>query len=312
MSEQCDDGGGGDEDYCKNDCQLNVCGDGILCSGDQCGVAAGTMLEECDDGDGIDDNACSNDCLVNCTPGTMTFDYTGTEVEFPVPVGCTTVLIEAWGAQGGDDPPASGGLGGFATGTLTVQSGEVLYLYVGGAGVDGPGTGENCNMVGGFNGGGATGTMCCSNAGGGAGSGGGASDVRVGGRELADRVLVAAGGGGAGSDQAGAVGGGLIGGDGQAYNGVAAGGGTQTAGGQVGGHFDSHECTIGTAGALGLGGIGDGNDGGGGGGGYDGGGGGANNAGGGGGSSYTGGVTGGNTMAGQQTGDGQIILSWSM
>lgn len=246
-----------------------------------------------------------------CASGTMTFDFTGAEQTWTVPAGVTSIDIEAWGAQGGADGTALGGLGGYATGTLAVTPGQTLYIYVGGQGVSGPGSGQNCGFAGGYNGGGPTGDICCSNAGGGAGSGGGASDIRVGGNTYNERVIVAAGGGGAGDGSTGANGGGLVGSNGGTYNGVTATGGTQSAGGIAGGtYYPNHTCNPGTDGTFGVGGMGDGNDAGGGGGGWYGGGGGANNGAGAGGSSYIDGVTGGSTTGGVHSGDGQIIVSW--
>lgn len=247
-----------------------------------------------------------------CSATNQTFTYTGAMETFVVPAGINSVTIETWGAQGGNDGTVLGGLGGYATGTLAVTPGQTLYIYVGGKGTDGPGSGQNCGLAGGWNGGGPTGATCCSNAGGGAGAGGGASDVRVGGTALTDRVIVGAGGGGAGDNDVGANGGGLVGDNGGSYNSVQTTGGTQSAGGQAGGtYWPSHTCSPATDGALGVGGDGDGNDGGGGGGGYYGGGGGANNGAGGGGSSYIGGVTAGSTTGGLQSGDGEIVISWS-
>lgn len=252
----------------------------------------------------------ADNCSSLGSSGSQTFDFTGGAQTFTVPAGVTSITVQAWGAQGGNDGTTLGGRGGFATGNLAVTPGQVLNIYVGGKGTDGPGSGQNCNLPGGFNGGGNTGSTCCSNAGAGAGAGGGGSDVRVGGTSLANRRIVAGGGGGSGSNNAGAVGGGLTGGNGQPFNNVPATGGSQTAGGNAGGHFTNHTCSAGSNGTLGAGGRGDGNDGGGGGGGYYGGGGGANNAGGGGGSSYVGGVTGGSTQSGQRNGNGRIILTW--
>jgi hypothetical protein len=244
--------------------------------------------------------------------GSATFSFTGAMQTWVVPVGVTSITIDAYGAQGGFDGTVAGGLGGYATGTLSVTPGSTINIYVGGKGVDGPGSGQNCNLLGGYNGGGNTGATCCSNAGGGAGSGGGASDVRVGGITLNDRVIVGAGGGGAGDNQVGANGGGLIGSDGGTYNGVTATGGTQSAGGQAGGtYFPNHTCSPATDGSLGQGGDGDGNDGGGGGGGYYGGGGAANNGPGAGGSSYIGGVTTATTTGGLQSGDGQVVITFT-
>lgn len=240
--------------------------------------------------------------------GVDTFYYTGAVQMFVVPCS-KTFNLNVWGAQGGDDTPTAGGMGGYSTGQYTANAGDTLWIYVGGKGTDGPG-GLNCNSPGGWNGGGPTGSICCSNAGGGAGAGGGGTDIRVNGQALTNRVIITGGGGGAGSNNVGAAGGGTTGGNGNPYNGVSAIGGSQTAGGTPGGHFTSHTCIAGTSGALGQGGMGDGNDGGGGGGGYYGGGGGANNGGGAGGSGYIGGVTGGTMTSGVRSGHGLVIITW--
>ncbi len=85
--EFCDDGNSVDDDECRNDCTIPVCGDGIVDAqnGETCdppGSAAGSNGnlcranctvcgdsivndgEQCDDGDGIDNDECRNDCAV--------------------------------------------------------------------------------------------------------------------------------------------------------------------------------------------------------------------------------------------------------
>ena len=124
---------------------------------------------------------------------TQTFNYTGSQQMFTVPPCVTSLTIDVKGAQGGNVGTASGGLGGRVQATMTVTPGDVLYIYVGGAGI----TSLN-SPSGGFNGGG--GTFSYSNDGicGTAGTGGGASDIRLNGTTLNDRVAVGGGGGGAG------------------------------------------------------------------------------------------------------------------
>ncbi len=269
---------------------------------------------------------------------TTTFDFTGDVQTYTIPVGVTSITIEAWGGQGqattiDDFGSSSGGLGGYATGMLAVTPGDVLNIYVGGEGLEGEG---------GYNGGGAGGFATAGSGGttGYGGSGGGASDIRIDGTTLTDRVIVAGGGGGGGRNyvngtcvpcgigEDGGVGGGLIGGDGEdpgtatsdvfLFAGAGGSGGTTTAGG-AGGSGD--EGTPGNPGTLGIGGDGIGasqgaGSGGGGGGFYGGGagagpGGGSGAAGGGGagGSSYIDGVTLGMTTAGIRAGNGQITIS---
>lgn len=119
-----------------------------------------------------------------------TFNYTGSSQTFIVPCAVDSIFIEAWGGQGqaGLTAPAgnlggAGGNGGHAVGWKQVNQGDVITIYVGGAGSNG---------VGGFNGGGNGGDNLF-------GAGGGASDVRFGGVTEAYRILVAGGGGGGGN-----------------------------------------------------------------------------------------------------------------
>src|SRR5574344_1209752 len=210
------------------------------------------------------------------------FTYTGSPQTFTVPSGVNQVTLEVWGAQGGDGDdfssegrPHYGGKGGYSYGTLNVNSGSELYIYVGQQGLNNAGTATA------WNGGGAIGVSSYDT-----GTGGGATDIRVGGSSLNDRVIVAGGGGGGGNNSIGGAGGGLSGEqpatNTQFYSRIAGIGGTQVSGYQFG--------------------IGQGMNGenltGGGGGGWYGGGQGENSTGGGGGSGYIGGVTNGQTIAG--------------
>lgn len=127
---------------------------------------------------------------------TTTYGTVGTYT-FTVPSGCTSVLIDMAGAQGGNSFYASpGGKGGRAQGTLSVSPGQNLIVNVGGQGTTS--TSSSGVRAGGANGsgGGAQG----GNGNGYGGGGGGSSDIRVGGSALSNRVIVAAGGGGAGTN----------------------------------------------------------------------------------------------------------------
>lgn len=244
--------------------------------------------------------------------GTQTFNYTGAVQNFTVPSGITTLTVDVIGASGGAGYPlySNGGNGGRVTGTIAVTPGQSLQIYVGGAGANANGVSA---AAGGYNGGGLGGVYSGSYGGGG---GGGASDIRSSPYALANRLVVAGGGGGGGLNyfstnyDRGGNGGGTTGESGYGGNNLAgqgAGtGGTQAAGG-TGGTY-SGWCTA-SNGALGLGGAGGTctNGGGGGGGGYYGGG-GATWAGGGGGSSF---LSGGTHTQGYQTGNGQVVISWS-
>jgi hypothetical protein len=246
-------------------------------------------------------------------PYSQTFAFTGGAQTFTVPVGVTSITIEAFGAQGGaglssGNPGGAAGLGGSIRATLTVTPGTIYQVNVGGRGADG-----------------ASGV-------GGGGAGGGASDVRTSGNALGDRVVVAGGGGGGGAGVggfgaggAGGAGGDLIGASGSDTTTGAGGGsgGTQVAGGSGG-----SGGAAGAAGSLGQGGNGAGSgstaggfngggngrtSGAGGGGYYGGGGGGLANAGagGGGGSSFATAVATNVThQQGGRSGSGLVTISW--
>lgn len=217
---------------------------------------------------------------------TVVFSYTGSAQTYTVPAGVTSIAVDMQGAAGGNDfyTYGFGGFGGRVQGVIPVTPGQVLNVYVGGKGGNGSSSSTTA-ATGGFNGGAAANVYY------GAG-GGGASDIRIGGTALTNRVMVAGGGGGASYNysyrQNGGEGGGLTGGPGWAganshpYPCMEGQGGTQSAGGSAATCYSG-----GGAGTLGSGGsASSGTYGGGGGGGYYGGGGGAY-AGGGGGSSYT-------------------------
>jgi len=192
------------------------------------------------------------------------YSYTGAVQNETLPPG--KYKIELWGAQGGPTSGTNGGKGGKAEGEIELTEETLLRIYVG----EQP-TGA---QTGGWNGGGNASSTTN------AYPGGGSSDVRIGGTDLTNRILVAGGGGGrnvATSAQAGGVGGGETGGDGTSYSANQFGtGGTQTAGGL-------------NSGAWGQGGNTSTNSRGGGGGGWYGGGAGRGTySGGGGGSSYIG------------------------
>ena len=219
-----------------------------------------------------------------------TYNYTGAVQTYTVPTGVKSFSVDIQGAAG-QTGTAYGGHGGRVQGALSVTSGQVLNLYVGG--------------ISGFNGGGAGSVY--------GGRGGDASDIRTGGVSLSNRVIVAGGGGGGGASSGVAVGG--AGGNttgGTAINYVdaaSATGGTQTSGG-IGGNW--YGTYVGTNGSLGQGGTISGTIyyGGGGGGGFYGGGGGGYD-GGGGGSSYANPslVSGVSMTQGYNAGLGSISLS---
>ena len=228
------------------------------------------------------------------------YNYTGGVQNFTVPAGVTSISVDAYGASGQTSVAdfrgqyANPGKGGRVQADLTVTPGDELKIYVGGASHYLGNAGGGQSIVRLFNGG--------SNAPYG-GKGGGATDIRIGGTALSNRVLVAGGGGGvSGGNGPGGDGGGLVGQNGtiidqtipineESNAGPRYGaGGSQSAGGTGGWAWTGWRYVIpsGATGTLGQGGVG-GSDGGGGGGGYYGGGGGTDGSGGGG-SSYAGSI----------------------
>jgi uncharacterized protein (TIGR02145 family) len=324
---------------CDNgSCTYPGCIDGTACNFDpsaSCDNGSCVYIFDCAGNCGgafIEDDCgnCYDPTAVNGS-GSMQFDFTGGEQVFVVPDGVTQLTFECFGAegQGSDISSFNAGRGGYATGQISVTPGETLYIYVGGqSGYNGGGTGASNR------------------------NGGGASDIRLGGNTLQNRIIVAAGGGGAGAQGPGGDGGagqtcpegaaglggvcsgcswyagsggdgscGAGGNGGSSSSGYASGGGgagltSGGAGSSSGGYGSS-----GTSGTLGQGGNrGSSNcgcsSGAGGGGGYYGGGGSADGCcapgGGGGGSSYIGGVINGSTQGGVQSSNGLVMIQWEL
>ena len=254
-----------------------------------------------------------NQQVVNCQ--TTTYNYTGAVQTFVVPAFVFQLQIDAAGAEGGRSigttaGPHDPGLGGRVQTILSVTPGDIINIYVGQKGLDGiPGGG----VAGGWNGGGAASGGFGSYGG---GSGGGASDIRLNGTNLTDRVIIAAGAGGSGYNyfsggDHGGNGGGLVGLDGLSGGGLLdppGKGGTQTTGGNGGlwtGYLPGSDGVLGDGGAGNTDGAG-----GGGGGGYYGGGGGSW-AGGAGGSSFVLGTITSSTShtSGFQSGNGYVTIT---
>lgn len=250
----------------------------------------------------VTQNGCSSlvttqQITATCPPGSASFSYTGAVQTWVVPPCITSITVDAKGAQGGG---AAGGKGGRAIATIPVTAGSTLYIYVGGQPTTRPGAGS-----GGFNGGGPVMTQPCGGGNSDGWGGGGATDIRTS-VNLADRIIVAAGGGGQGySSGAGGIGGGVTGSSGTTFSGYTATGGTQTAGGTGGAN----------PGSFGIGGDAGPTSGlcigGGGGGGYYGGSGGrvGSGAGGSGWISYPG-STNASMSAGYNTGNGSVSITY--
>jgi hypothetical protein len=203
------------------------------------------------------------------------FPCTSIMQNITVPVGYTTMFVDMTGAASGSGGTlGTPGYGARVQSYYSVTPGSVLHINVGCRGTS---CGSTLGYVpGGYNGGGAGyGSISYVSTG-----GGGASDIRVDGVGLQNRILVAGGGGGYYcSGTCGALKGGDGGKFGQAGSVITfqacpkhdlpgAGGGDWTTGGTAG---LADDATVPTAGALGRGGNGGSISSGGGGGGYYGG-----------------------------------------
>lgn len=273
----------GDGSVIKDDDSVIVDGE----VGDEVGKTYTITYTVLDSNENVMDRVVRNVTVISSV---TTFTYNGDVQGFTVPIN-GLYKIEVWGAQGGTvGTYAVGGKGGYTSGEINLGKNSTLNIYVGGQGS----FNKIQSVLGGFNGGGASGYGSDTSG----GSGGGASDVRQDGTALNNRIIVAGGGGGAGSKDLssdlahGGAGGGIAGLLGAystaSYNG---GFGTSTGGGAAATYTDN-VTIFPTAGSLGLGGNGgsysDTYGGGGGGAGYYGGGGGVRYGTGAGGSGYCG------------------------
>jgi hypothetical protein len=109
--------------------------------------------------------------------GSQTFAFTSNTQTFTVPTGVTVLHVLAKGAKGSQgwygSPPTNGEV---VEADMSVASGQTLTIVVGGAGSTG---------IGGYNGGGSSVNYTDHDA------GDGASDIRIGGTALANRLAVA-------------------------------------------------------------------------------------------------------------------------
>lgn len=255
-----------------------------------------------------------------------TFSYTGAVQTYTVPIGVTSIRIEAKGAGGGSGSGGPGGLGACMAGTFTVTPGQVLTVVVGQGGA------FYYNAGGG---GGGSGVLAAGVPLIVAGAGGGAAVNEVGKNASITTTAVSSSGAGGvagaggqkgyiSSDCGWSSGGGGLTGNGYGGNGLWDGGalpgtisgpgaGRSWAAGGAGGVNGGCTFTYPNVGGWGCGGGGAGAWGGGGGGGYSGGGGGqyvdiASERGGGGGGSFNSGTDQVNT-AGCRSGNGEVLIT---
>ncbi len=177
-------------------------------------------------------------------PTEWTFDYTGDEQTFEVPVN-GTYKLETWGAEGGKTVNISGGYGGYSQGIIYLEKNNKFYINIGGQGL---GELTWVNKEGGYNGGGSASFNSATNSYN--ASGGGATHIALESGLLyafnnnIDDVLIVSGGGAGGGNNdhnykiVSGSGGGYIGGNSGSYIAASSGkpyqgfGGTQTNGGK--------------------------------------------------------------------------------
>ena len=154
----------------------------------------------------------------------LEFAYTGEEQIFTVPV-TGTYKLETWGAQGGIANSVISGYGGYSVGNISLDTGQTLFIYVGGKGTDGISK-KTASVAGGYNGGGNGFGYADKFVAG----GGGATHISTISGELStlspttdiDKILIVAGGGGGSAYETkgstGGSGGGMNGAASNTYN----------------------------------------------------------------------------------------------
>src|SRR3984885_13612462 len=120
--------------------------------------------------------------MFNCSPGVVTYNYSGAINTFTVPACVTSITVDASGAQGGTAGAYAGGLGAHIAGAFTVQGDAQLKVLVGGMGAA---SADLAEQGGGAGGGGSFVTDSANTPLIVAGGGGGACDVSNGGSCLA-------------------------------------------------------------------------------------------------------------------------------
>ncbi len=223
-------------------CNLNGGGGG----GSDYAVAAATNVQHwkgfrLTDGFARMDSGATDAAVIAPATQPTRFDPTGAPDLFVVRPGVGALNAQVAGASGEWGFGATqGGRGGFASATLMYPVGTPLTVVVGSGAQYG---------FGGYNGGGDSRFYGPTPGGG----GGGATDIRVGGRVLADRVLVGGGGGGASADSqygrgtgggggggtTGFAGGAGVSGPGTTCSWPGGGAGTQTGAGDAGAPYGS-------------------------------------------------------------------------
>ena len=131
-------------------------------------------------------------------PVTLTYNYTGSDVNFTVPTGVQSISATMWGGAGGgahgESYNDSGGAGGFASGTIDISSMSTLVFQVGqGGNQTGTGGGSTYRAYP------SAGQTTNGRVNWSSGGGGGYTGIFNGSVSQANCLLLAGGGGGAGA-----------------------------------------------------------------------------------------------------------------
>jgi hypothetical protein len=169
------------------------------------------------------------------------YSYTGNVQTFTAPINAN-YIVELYGAEGGHDGTSvAGGYGGLVKAKKNINLGTVINIYVGGMGITGYEVNRDKikNHDGGWNGGGAIQNNLDPS-----GAGGGATDIRIGGNAINNRVLVAGGGGGGSAISSTIYNGGNGGANGSGNNGTLFYGSSGSYGTGGGGYYGGKAGTL--------------------------------------------------------------------
>jgi hypothetical protein len=127
---------------CQHLSDDNLCDDGTTCTVDSCEALTGCLFAPVQDGTPCSTNGLAGECsggacLPDCQPGTQSFNFTGAPTSFTLPVCATTVIIETWGAKGGDEQSGKGGNGAYMKCRVSNLQNQQLVIVVGEQGEQG-------------------------------------------------------------------------------------------------------------------------------------------------------------------------------
>jgi hypothetical protein len=147
-----------------------------------------------------------------CSSGQQVFQTTGSSQTFTVPAGCSTLVVEAWGAGGASGYNShDGGAGGYTKATVGTSAGTAYTVVVGQGGIRNTQSGNGgAQAAYGFAGAPYGNASACA-----VGGGGGLSGLFLGPVNPSNAILVAGGGGGSSGYTSGGSGNDAVNGGGQ-------------------------------------------------------------------------------------------------